>query len=194
MGIIPVIKPSMSQGPKIWRLKESSKRTQKPNSKLLSLKLKTSSMKSLLTRRRTKTKGIMERKKSSVHTAGRASTLNMPAWKRNLMKLLLFLREITSIFQKAFEGEISKIRNHNMKKVMPSWEALRSPKHSELILELQTTWWLKETPFHPCIPTNPSLSTWEMTPPSFQKDKVRLILRMDIFQMFLCTVSGIKFP
>ena len=151
---------------------------------LLILELKTNSMMNLLAQGRTKEKGTMARKKSSVHIAGRASTLNMPAWKRNLMKLPLSLREITSIFQKAFGGEISKIGNHNMKKVMPSWQALRSPKHSWLILELRTTWWMKETPFHPWRPENPSPSTWEMTPPSFQKDKVRLILRMAIFQMF----------
>ena len=50
--------------------------------KLLTIKFKTSSMKSLPTQRRTKEKGIMERKKSSVHTVGRASTLNMPTWRR----------------------------------------------------------------------------------------------------------------
>ena len=81
MGLIisSVIKPSMSQDPKISRVKESSKRTQKPNSKLLSLKLKPSSMKSLTNQRRKKEKGIIERKKSSVHTVGRDYTLNMPA-------------------------------------------------------------------------------------------------------------------
>ena len=76
----PVIKPSMSQGPNIWRVKEISRRTQKPNSKLLSPKLKTS-LKILSAWRRKKEKGIMEIKKSSVHTTGRDSTLNMPTWK-----------------------------------------------------------------------------------------------------------------
>ena len=42
------------------------------------------------------------------------------------MKLPLSLRQITSIFRKDFGGEIGKIRNHNMKKVMPAWQALRS--------------------------------------------------------------------
>ena len=30
----------------------------------------------------------------------------------------------------AFGGEISKIGNHNIKEVMPSWQALESLKHS----------------------------------------------------------------
>ena len=42
-------------------------------------KVETSSMMSLLAQGRTKEKGTMERKKSSVHTVGRDSTLNMPA-------------------------------------------------------------------------------------------------------------------
>ena len=74
----PVIKPSMSRGPNIGRVKKSSRRNQKLNSKLLSVKLKTSSMMSLSAQTRAKEKGIMERKKSSDHTMGRASTLNMP--------------------------------------------------------------------------------------------------------------------
>ena len=65
--------------PKDLKGKESSRRNQNPNSKLLSLKLKTSSMKTLLAQRRTKEKGIMERKKSSVHTTRRASTMNILA-------------------------------------------------------------------------------------------------------------------
>ena len=162
----------MSWGPMIWRVNESSKRTQKTNLKLLSLKLKTNNMKSLPARRRTKEKGIMGRKKSSVHTVRKDSTLNMPAWRRILMKLPLSLREITSIFWKAFGGEIIKIENHSMKKVMPSWQALRSPKNCWLIVELQITWQMKKNPFHPCKPVNPSPSPWEMTPPSFPKDKV----------------------
>ena len=76
---------------------------------------------SLLAQGRTKEKGTMARKKSSVLIAGRASTLNMPAWRRILMKQPLSLREITSIFRKDFRGEINKIGNHSMKKVMPSW-------------------------------------------------------------------------
>ena len=66
-----MINPSLLRDPRIRRGKESSRRTPKPNSKLLILKFKTNSKKSLQARRRTKTKGIMERKKSSVHTAGR---------------------------------------------------------------------------------------------------------------------------
>ena len=45
-------------------------------------------------------------------------------------------------------------------------------KHSWYILELQTTWWLKETPSHFWRPENPFPSTWEMTPQSYPKDKV----------------------
>ena len=66
-------------GPKYLKAKGNNRRTQKPNSKLLSLKFKTSSMKILPGRRRTKAKGIMGRKNSILHTAGRASTLNMLA-------------------------------------------------------------------------------------------------------------------
>ena len=43
----------------------------KPNLKLLSLNLKTSSMKSLLAQRRTKEKGIMERKKIKCSYCGK---------------------------------------------------------------------------------------------------------------------------
>ena len=81
IGIIDptVIKPSLLRDPRIRRGKERSRRTPKPNSKLLILKFKTNNKKSLLARRRTKTKATMGRKNSSVHTTGRASTLNMPA-------------------------------------------------------------------------------------------------------------------
>ena len=68
-----------ASGPKYLKGKGNHKRTQKPNLKLLSLKLKTSSMKSLSAQRRTKEKGIMEMRKSTIHTAGRDSTMNMPA-------------------------------------------------------------------------------------------------------------------
>ena len=61
----------------------------------------------------------MGRKKSSVHT-----TIH------TVDEATSLLEKITSIFWKAFEGEISKIGNHNMKEVMPSWQALRSPNHS----------------------------------------------------------------
>ena len=64
------------------------------------------------------------KKWNSTRPSCQASTLDMPAWKKNLMKLPLSLREITSIFRKDFRGEISKIGNHNMKEVMPSWQAL----------------------------------------------------------------------
>ena len=155
----PVIKPSMSQGPKIWRVKESSIRTQKLNSKLLSLKFKTNSMMSLPAQRRTKEKGsrriqrlnfilqrlkkriskksllgqintiireTKEKIKSSVPIAGRASTLNMPAWRRNLMRRILSSRETIFISLRTFEGEIIKIGIPNKKEVMLSWKAPRS--------------------------------------------------------------------
>ena len=167
-----MIKPSFLRHPMIWREKESRIRIPKPNSKLLSQKFKTSGKKSLLARRRTKGKGIMEREKSIVHTAGRDSILNITAWKINLMKLLLFLRKITSIFWKDFGGDISKIGNHNMKEVMLSWQELRSPMLFWYILELRITWWLEETLSHLWRPSNPFTSTWEMTPQSYPKDKV----------------------
>ena len=65
--------------PKDLKGKGKQQKNPKINLKLLSLNLKTSGMMSLPAQRRTKGKGIMERKNSIVHTAGRASTLNMPA-------------------------------------------------------------------------------------------------------------------
>ena len=66
-------------GPKDLNGKGNSRRTQKLNLKLLSLKLKTNSMMNLPVQGRTKEKGTMGKKKSSVLTAGRFFTLNMPA-------------------------------------------------------------------------------------------------------------------
>ena len=48
---------------------------------------------------------------------------------------------------------------------------------------------MKNTPFHPWRSVNPSPSTWEMTPPSFQKDKVLLILKMVFFSNVLYVPS-----
>ena len=170
---LPVINPSMSRGPKIWRVKESSRKTRKLNLMLPSqLELKINSMMNLPAQGRTKEKGTMGNKKSGVLTAGRVFTLNMSAWRKSLMKQPLSLRGITSNFRRAFRGEITKIGNHSMRKVMPSWQALRSQNHCWLKVELRITWWLKKTHFHPWIPANPSPSTWEMTPPSLPKDKV----------------------
>ena len=66
-------------GPKDLKGKGKQQKNPKLNLMLLSLELKTSSMMSLLAQGRTKEKGTMARKKSSVHTTGRASTPNMPA-------------------------------------------------------------------------------------------------------------------
>ena len=129
--------------------KGKQQRIRKLNLMLPSLELKTSSMMNLSTQGRTKEKVTMGKKKSSVRTAGRVFTLNMPAWRKILMKKRLCLRGITSIFQRAFGGEITKIRNHSMRKVMPSWKALRSPKNCWLNMELRTTWWWKRLLFIP---------------------------------------------
>ena len=63
--------------PKDPKAKEKKQKKSKLNLKLLILKLKTSSMMSLPTQGRTKEKGTMARKNSSVFIVGRASTLNM---------------------------------------------------------------------------------------------------------------------
>ena len=75
---LPVIKTSMSQGPKISTVKESSRKMRKLNLMLPILELKTSSMMNLSTQGRTKEKGTMGKKNSSVLTMGRVFTLNMP--------------------------------------------------------------------------------------------------------------------
>ena len=73
-----MIKHFMSQGPMISRVKESSRKIRKLNLMLPSLELKTNSMMNLSAQGRTKEKGTMGKKKSSVLTEGRVFTLNMP--------------------------------------------------------------------------------------------------------------------
>ena len=80
--------------------------------------------------RKNKGKGHHSKEKVMCSYCGKGFHHEHAYMKRRLMKLPLSLREITSIFRKDFGGEINKIENHSMKKVIPSWQALRSPKHS----------------------------------------------------------------
>ena len=97
---------------------------------LPNLELKNSSMMNLPAQGRTKEKGTKGKEKLGVLNMGMFFNLNMPTSRKILMKQPLSLKGITSIFWRAFGGEITKIGNHSMRKVMPSWQALQIPKHS----------------------------------------------------------------
>ena len=67
-----------ASGPKDLKGKGKQQKNPKTKFKYPNPKVENQSMMSLSAQKRTKEKGIMESKYSSVHTAGRASTLNMP--------------------------------------------------------------------------------------------------------------------
>ena len=134
---LPVIKPSMSRGPKIWSVKEGNRKIRKLNLMLPSLELKTISMMNLLAQGRTKEKGTMGNKKSGVFTAGRVFTLNMPTWRKILMKKPLSLEE-----SHQSSGELSEERS--LRSGTTAWErSCPYGKHFEVQITADWKWSFK---------------------------------------------------
>ena len=79
--------------------------------------------------KKNKIKGHHGKEKVKCSYCGKGFHLEHAYMKKKLDEATSLLEKITSIFRKAFGGEIRKIGNHNMKNFMPSWQALRSPKH-----------------------------------------------------------------
>ena len=174
----------MCQVPKIWRVKEKQQKNPKNKFKAPKPKVENQQHEEPSGSKKNKRKGHHGKEKVNCSYCGKGFHPEHAYMKNKLDEATSLLDKNHINLPESFWRRDQQDREPQHERGHALMESTSKSKALLIDYGALNHMWLKETPSHLWRPENPFPSTWEMTPPSFHKDKVLLILRMAIFQMF----------